>query len=278
MKRNTVLTALTITCGGGLVGFYAWDYWPHAADIRVFGPSLMPEIMAAGKDVTSTSPPSAQPTPQAVATPATPPLHSKAGEFTRLTAAGATPAMLSRAFELAADCRRQADALVVGVETSLQAAQRCGLEPGQPDAATMRRMLEARVQRNDFGAWIDVQRERTGAFADERERWRQLVAEAYRNGKEQAEPTVMVAEFQSEYERANALRAAGQATEAQAAYRQAAVYAVASAIGTAQENGKANPDVFTDRSVQLAMGAIPSDQRAAIVNEGRAVAAKWRKS
>jgi len=204
-------------------------------------------------------------------------LHPKDAEFDRLTGPLATPAMLSEAWALHKDCRNEAMVLSGGVQTSTLSEHRCGLAPGKPDAATVKRMLEARVRRADFGAWIDVASERTGAFADDPARWRELVAEAYRTGKAKAEPTVMAAESQTFLDEGKALHAAGRLAEAQAAYRQAATYAVASAVGTAWENQQRRIDLSTDKGWQSVAPLLAAAERSESITAGTTLAQNWRR-
>jgi hypothetical protein len=236
--------------------------------------------LAAGNEAAATS---SAPTVATAAAPQAKPggptlsaLHPKDVEFERLTALDATPAMLSQAFALARDCRNEELALTSKqhVQTSPLSEHRCQLAPGRIDNATMRRMLEARVQRADFGAWTDVLQAR--AAFDDPARWRQLVAEAYRIGKANAEPSVMAAEFQSEFDRAEALRASGQAAEAQAAYRQAAIYAVASAVGTGVENKQAI-DPSKDRSFASVAPKLASAEQTEVITAGLKLARNWRR-
>jgi hypothetical protein len=248
----------------------------HSSSVPSPGASLIAAYSDAPKDEAAASAAG-----QVVATkprPGLPTLHPKDAEFDRLTAPNATPAMLSRAFELAKDCKNEATALAGGVQTSPLSAHRCQLPPGKwQDPATVKRMLEARVQRADFGAWVDVAMERTGAFADDPARWRQLVAEAYNTGKAKSEPTVMKAEAGVLLDRAEALHAAGQLAEAKEAYRQAAAFAVASAIGTGWENKQTQVDLAADKSVQAIWPKLAAAERKEAITAGKALAQNWRK-
>jgi len=264
-----------IAVSGGYAG-WRWYSQSDPSEPATFATTPR-SVFAAGNEIAAASPSPAAPAPAtAPARAGAAPLHAKEAEFKRLTIAGATPAMLSQAFELARECRNEASALAGNVQTSVLSEHRCELAPGEPDTATMKRMLEARVQRADFGAWVDVMRERSGAFSDDPQRWRQLVAEAYSIGKARAEPSVMAAEYQSALDRGDALRAAGQATEAQAAYREAAVYAVASAVGTGLENGR-DIDVSKDKSFAAVAPRLASAEREQVITEGKQLAQHWRR-
>jgi hypothetical protein len=271
-------------------GIATWEQWPDSTPKRVIASMNSalrnPSLMGAASDSNESS--ATTRAPVVVATSRLPAaLHAKDAEFVRLTAPDATPAMLSRAFEMAADCEREAQALAGGQQTNPQASQKCGLPPGKPDAATMRRMLAARVQRNDFGAWESVTSERA-AFADDPQAWRDLVKEAWQRGIASAEPSVMAAEASSLIARGDALRSNGQADAAQAAYRDAAANAVASAIGVARENDRArvelggtpkgNVDLDTNVGVKTAFANLTTAERKTAVSQGIAIAQRWKQS
>jgi hypothetical protein len=275
-KTCITLAVLALACAAGAAWWFTPPNPPPA--IVMLGPAPTLSVIQAGderaaKPVPSPVAAAPQPVPR-------PELHPLAEEFKRLTAPGATPAMLSQAFDMAKDCRNQSSNLAQGVSPPpMRAKQYCKLAPGQyEDAALQRRMIEARVARNDFGAVVDVSLARSDAFADDPAAWRRLKAEAARKGREEGEPVAMAGEFTAEYERAGALQANGQYAEAAAAYRQAAVYAIAGAINLAKENGQAPPDLSQDRSVKQAMNKVPAAQQLAVINEGRELAAKWRRS
>lgn len=198
-----------------------------------------------------------------------PPLHPKAEEFARLTAAGATPAMLSKAYDYAKDCINERAAQRYEHQTTgnlLQipprVAQKCSLGEGDPTDVTWKRILKARVELNAYGAIADVYEARRTAFADDPEGWKRLRDEAQRNGLANAEPVLLGGESQAAYEEGD--------------YRKAAVYAVASALGMAQAAGTTS-DVLKDRRVAQAMAQIPADQQQNVINEGHVLARKWRK-
>jgi hypothetical protein len=283
-RARAVVVALV---AAGVLTFAAYErYKPTPAQpaVATLGPAPRVSVMAAGND-DAASRVAVTPAPRVVADAAQPALHRKDAEFVRLTAAGATPAMLSRAYEIAADCEREAQALAGGQQTNPQASQKCGLPPGKPDAATMQRMLAARVQRNDFGAWGDVMQHRA-SFDDDPQAWRALVKDAWQNGVAHAEPSVMAAEASSLIARGDALRASGQVADAQAAYSEAAANAVASAIGVARENDRArielggtpkgNVDLATDVGVKTAFAKLSTAERRAAVEQGIVIAQRWK--
>jgi hypothetical protein len=273
-KTRITLAVLALSCAAGAAWWFTPPHPPSAS--VTLGPAPTLSVIQAGDERAAKPAPSPvaaapQPAPR-------PELHPLSGEFKRLTAPGATPAMLSRAFDLVRDCRIQDRNLAAGVQPPpMQAKQYCKLAPGQyEDDALTRRMIEARIQRADFGAVNDLQSEYFGAYRNDRATYRQLQKEAVRIGLERGEPVVLSGEYAVESARAEALRESGDLAGAAAAYRQAAVYAVASAIGQEKENGRPSPNA--QKSVELAMGKVPVDQQAAVINEGRELAAKWRKT
>ena len=219
------------------------------------------------------------PTPSPKATAAPPPtvLHPKAAEYERLTAPGATPAMLSEAFELVLSCRREANVLAHGVQTHPLSKERCQLPPGEPQAAALKRMLKARVARADFNAYADVQRERTGVYADDPEGWKALVKEAREVGIKRGEPIVMLAEAGTQLSRGETLQEMGMLAEAQAAYQLALRYQVAHALGMAKLNRQpenlSTPSI-TDLTARVASPAA----RESAIEEGRKLARNWSTS
>jgi len=282
--KHKLATALIIISAGGLSALYALEHWPRAQVTAALGapPTLSP--LGAYKDTTDAAtpatPPMTPPAPKAAPTtsPQVASLHPKDAEFDRLTATHATPAMLSRAYEIYEDCRRETNALRAGTQTDTAAPNRCQLAPGKPDTSTLKRMLEARVLRSDYGAWIDTVSERKGAFADDPVRWRELVAKAYEDGKRNGEPTVMAAEFRTFYEEGRALHAAGQLAEAQAAYRQAGTYAVAHAANLARQNGQQQADLARDEAWRTVKPLLAASEQAEAINAGKVLAKNWKPS
>lgn len=58
-------------------------------------------------------------------------------------------------------------------------------------------------------------------------------------------------------------------------YYKAAVYAVASALGTAKEAG-VESDLRKDKRVAQALSRLPADQQQIVIDEGQELARKWK--
>jgi len=282
-KRNALIGTLATV---GLLAFAAYGYFEYMRDtVKVGSAGSAPSIMAAASydNPAATAPTTATPPPTATpAKPAAKPL-TKAEEFALLTAKDATPAMLSKAWYALRDCQNEAAALAGGVQTA--GPPRCQLPPGTwKDAQTIKRILEARAARADFGAVSAILAERFGAYADDPAAWRKLLADADRISKERSEPTAMFAEFNVSLEQGKALQAAGRMDEAREAYRAAGAYAVAHAIGRIWEDGKyagqpsvnVAPDIAADSSVQAVWPLLSKAEQSQAITAGKALANKWR--
>ena len=277
------------------IALWAWIFYSDQQDpvihaVATFASRASTSLIGYPSSPTSAPAPQAPTLPEEPTFPphaqVPPPLHAKEVDYKRLTASDATPAMLAQAYELVQECKRNASLLSTGRQP-LADSDTCKLAPGEPDMAALRRMLAARVARNDYGAWIDVMTERTGAFADDRPGWSALVKQAWQSGLANGEPTVLGAESQSLIAKGDALRAEGQAAEAQAAYREAAAYAVARAIGVARLTDAARMqyaiqplgtvDVSADEGVRAAFAKLASaDERTQAIEAGKVLAQKWK--
>jgi hypothetical protein len=264
--KHKLATALIAVTAGGLSTLYAWEHWPRPQVMASLGapPTLSP--LGAYKDAADPSAPAQGATPAISRLPS---LHSKADEFARLTAAGATPEMLSKAYDYAKDCLNERAAQRYQLQTTgnlLQIppgiAQKCSLGDGDPTSVTWKRILEARVKLNAYGAIEDVLEARRTAFVDDPEGWKRLRDEAKSNGLAGAEPMVLGGESQAAYEEGD--------------YYKAAVYAIASVLGRDQEAGRTT-DVLKDKLVAQAMARLPAEQQQSVISEGQDLARKWRK-
>ncbi len=243
-------------------------------------PSFVPSPMAAGNAVEPNAKAS-EPAPKTASKPVAPGLYPREAEFARLTAKDATPAMLSQAWDDVRRCKYADDAMKAGV----QSIDGCELAPGTwQDAQTVRRILEARVARTDYGVGMDVFMERSGAFTGYPEEWRRLFAEAQRTSLEKAEPIALAGESDLLLREAKDLREQGREAEAKEAYRDAAVHAVASAIGSVWEINRARGRTSTTVSlddmpaVAKVKPYIAKDEWSDIVKAGNTLAQKWKQA
>jgi len=266
--RRPIALVAALAVAAGLAAYLNRDH-PAVKQATTFA-SRAPSVLSVGSDVTPTPPAQAaaptQATPRAAPTPQT-----KVEQYAAWTAPNATPEMLSQAYVYAMHCIVERRVYQYGLETTgqgtethPQAFQKCALGPGHPDNATWKRILEARVKLNAYGAISDVLDARSTAFADDPEGWKRLYNEAYRKGLEGAEPVVMTGESVMAYMEGD--------------YRKAAIYAIASAIGRAQEAGLPNVDLDKEHRVVQAMAKVPVDQRPIVIIEGQELARKWRKA
>jgi hypothetical protein len=268
-RRPIALVAASAVIAG-LAAYLNHDH-PVVKEEVTFASSA-PSALSTGdetKPAASTTTRVAAPPPQAPPAKLIP--QEKAQQYAALTVPGATPEMLSQAYVFAKHCIVERRSYAFGLETTgqgtithPQSAVKCALGPGDPENATWKRILQARVQLNAFGAITDVLDARWKAYADDPEGWKRLYKQAYENGLNGAEPVVIGGESDRAYQEGD--------------YRKAAVYAVAHAIGFAQEAGVENVDLGKDRLFAQAIDKVAPDQRQLIVIEGHELARKWRKA
>jgi len=152
MKTRTI--GGVIACGLVLIAMYSYEHWPHSADVKVFGPTLMPEIMSAGKD----TPTRIAPTPQ---TPSRTPNLDKLSKLTMYDrlARSKDPRDAKAAYDLVRWCKDNQEVATQQPEIVEQARQECGdltMRPGILDPHEQLKLAKVAAEAGVHGAYMDV--------------------------------------------------------------------------------------------------------------------------
>ncbi len=153
---------------------------------------------------------------------------------------------------------------------------KCKLAQGHwQDTELRKKLITAKVERAEFGAYTLLLSERSEAFRDDRPAFRDLRLRAATIGVENAEPIALMFEASMEQMNGDADSEDGRLDDAKKSYEKALVYAVASAINVAKVTGRASVDLSKEPEVMAIAAKLDRQSMEAALEQGRKYAEKW---